>query len=192
MKKKVLVIVAHPDDETVWMGGFLIQNKNNWNTTIISLCRRDDKDRAPKFRKVCKFYKARSFISDLEDDKLNDIRLDEITKRIKKFAEKNYDYIFTHGKNGEYGHKRHIDVNAAVQQMIEANDLSAKKIFYFAYAKKGETCFAKQNSDKFIKLNASQLKLKKKIIQETYGFNKYGFEEHCCRDTEAFLIKEVR
>jgi len=131
-------------------------------------------------------------MSDLEDEKLNEIKLHDVIRRIKKFADKNYDYIFTHGKNGEYGHIRHIDVNKAVMQMVSNKDLSAKKIFFFAYTKRGKVCCAKKKSDKFIKLNDSQLKLKKKIIQQIYGFNKNGFEDLCCRDTEAFLIKEVK
>ena len=59
MRKKVLVAVAHPDDETIWMGNMLLKNMDNWDTTIISLCRKDDPDRAPKFGKVCEIYKAK-------------------------------------------------------------------------------------------------------------------------------------
>src|SRR3989338_6613378 len=88
MKKKVLVIVAHPDDETIWMGGTLLANINNWNLTIISLCRKDDKDRAPKFKKVCKILKAKCFMSDLEDKRLNDISAKEVINRIRKYSNK--------------------------------------------------------------------------------------------------------
>jgi len=188
-KKKVLVIVAHPDDETIWMGGTLLINKNKWNTTIISLCRRDDKDRAPKFKKVCKILKAKNHISNLEDEKLNKIPVDEIIKRIKKFKpNKNYDYIFTHGKNGEYGHKRHKEIHKAIIKMLNEKNLSCKKLFLFSYIKKNKSCFANKNSDKFIRLKDIFLTKKKYLIHKIYGFNRGGFEEKSSRKIEAFKL----
>ena len=192
MKKKVLVIVAHPDDETIWMGGTLLNNVGNWDLTIISLCRKYDEDRAPKFNKVCKIFKAKCFMSDLEDKKLNDILTKEVIKRIKKHCNKNYDYIFTHGENGEYGHKRHIDVHNAVVEMLEKKDLSCKKVFFFSYRKKGGICCANKFSDKFIKLNKNYHKKKKLIIIKVYGFDKNSFEDLCCRNIEAFKIRELK
>ena len=189
MKKKVLVIVAHPDDETIWMGGTLLSNVNNWDLTIISLCRRGDKDRAPKFKKVCRIFKAKCFMSDLEDEKLNDISTSEVIKLIKKYSNKAYDYIFTHGKNGEYGHKRHIDVNKAVLEMLKKKMLSCKKIFFFSYVKKRGFCYANKNSDNFIKLSSNQLKKKKNLIISVYWFGKNSFEDICCRNAEAFKVK---
>ncbi len=183
-----MVVVAHPDDETIWMGGTLLKNRNRWNTTIISLCRRNDKDRAPKFRKACKIFKAKFFISDLEDENLNKITLNEIIERVKGYSSKNYSCIFTHGENGEYGHKRHIDVHEAIKKMLNKKLLSAEKIFFFSYFKKGRLCCANKNSDKFIKLSSSLLKQKKKIINSVYGFAKNSFENLCTSDTEAFNI----
>ena len=195
-KKKVLIIVAHTDDETIWMGGTLIKNKNKWEVTIISLCRGNDKDRAQKFKKVCESYNAKFFMSNLEDETLNSLNKNEIIKRIQKFVEKSYDYIFTHGKNGEYGHIRHIETHQAVNQMIKDKSLKSKKTFFFAYQKHNAPntdtsfdCYIDKNADKFISLNQIELLKKKEIIEVLYGFQKGGFEERNCRDKEAFNQK---
>lgn len=191
MKKKILVIIAHPDDETIWMGCTLLRNINKWNLTIISLCRRKDKDRAPKFKKVCKIYGAKCFMSDLEDDKLNHVPVNEAIKRIKKYAGKKYDYIFTHGKNGEYGHIRHRDVHKAVNEMLRKKSLSCKELICFSYWRKGKYAYPKKNSDRFIYFNKSLLKKKKSIIEDVYGFGKKSFESVCCRNAEAFNIRRL-
>ena len=188
--KRVLIIVAHPDDETIWMGGALLKNKNNWDTTIISLCRRDDKDREPRFRNACEIYNAESCISDLEDENLGDVNLREIIKRIRRFTRgKKYRYIFTHGKNGEYGHKRHIDVNRAVVEMLNKKLLSAEKVFFFSYIKKSGICSPNKNSDKFIYLNDLIFNEKRCLIRNIYNFKPGSFEDMCCKNLEAFNIR---
>ena len=192
MKEKVLIIVAHPDDETIWIGGTILKNSENWDLTIISLCRGDDPDRAPKFRKVCEIYKAKSFISDLEDETLKPISITEVIKRIKQFAQKEYDYIYTHNTNGEYGHIRHIDVHKAVLKMLDKGDLSTEKLFLFDYENVKDICCAKKTRDKFIKLDNLTLKRKKEIINEVYGFSKESFEYKCSRDKEAFIVKNIK
>lgn len=198
-KMKVLVIVAHPDDETIWMGGTLIKNKDKWNTTILSLCRKNDKDRAPKFQKACQRYNATSIIGDLDDEILKPINLEEIKKIINPILNTNYDILFTHNENGEYGHLRHIETHEAVRQMLSEKSLKSKKAFFFDYIKKsapntetGFDCYANKSATKFINLNNLQLLTKKSLIQEVYGFQKGGFEERNCKKQEAFREFKIK
>jgi hypothetical protein len=97
--------------------------------------------------------------------------------------------LYTHGENGENGHIRHIEVHKIVKEMLDRNLLSAKKVFFFSYKKRGKICNINPNADILIKLKSPHFKMKKKLIQKIYGFKKGSFEERCCRNVEAFDIK---
>lgn len=182
--KTGLVVVAHPDDETIWMGGKIIFSKDiKW--TIFSLCRKQDKDRVPKFKKVCRFYNARGVISDMEDEGIMSINqsLPEIEKRIiKELKKKNFTYIFTHGYNGEYGHDRHIGVHRTVKALVKKKILNCDKLFFFAYKSR--------KADLIFNLNKKTLKTKRDIIENLYGFSKKSFEHKNCLAKEGFITYE--
>lgn len=178
---KALAIVAHPDDETIWM---YHQLKKDYDWTIFSLCRVNDPDRSPKFLYVCSHYDAKPIITNLEDDKLEPIDINEIIKLIdENLKQKRFDVIYTHGENGEYGHIRHKEVHKAVKKMVNDGKLKGK-IFYFNYKKENDYCIAIKNKN-YYKLNNEELREKKKIITEIYGFEKGSFEEKSCGD-ESF------
>ena len=46
--KSVAIIVAHPDDETLWAGGNILSHAT-WTCFIVCLCRGNDTDRSSKF-----------------------------------------------------------------------------------------------------------------------------------------------
>lgn len=63
----VAVIVAHPDDETLWAGGAVLIHPE-WCCSIFALCRARDPDRAPRFERVARALGAAgSRMADLDD-----------------------------------------------------------------------------------------------------------------------------
>ncbi|MDD5071867.1 MAG: PIG-L family deacetylase [Patescibacteria group bacterium] len=198
---KALVIVAHPDDETIWMGGFIAMHpKVKW--TIFSLCRGNDPDRKPKFLKTCRYYKAKAVIADWEDEgklslkKSIPIAKKIIIKKLKKTDREKFDWIFTHGKTGEYGHPRHIGAHQAVNSLVKGGILKPKNIFYFNYKKSGKKKFsrplAENDSDLLITLTGEEFKRKKGVMTGIYGFDAKGIDAGYCANPESFKIKSYK
>lgn len=188
---RALVIVAHPDDETIWMGGFILKHPGlRW--TIFSLCRASDRDRAPKFRRVCRALKARAIITDLDDEgRINERQaIPRIKKLIRqKIGNQRFDYLFTHGQNGEYGHPRHKSVYRAVKKMIKAEKLKTSQTLVFNYKKIPKyKLTAKANSDTILKLSQIVFRKKLRLMTDIYGFDPKGIDAGFSTNPEAFLI----
>lgn len=189
------MVVAHPDDEIIWMGG-TIRNSKNISWTIFSLCRESDGDREPKFRRVCAYNEASGIITDLDDEgKLSLKETIPVIKKIiiDKIGQQEFDYLFTHGANGDYGHPRHIGVNKAVKELLEEQKLRVKNVFYFNYKKnkKGDRplMIMKENSEFQLKLNKKDYHEKCRVVAEMYGYSFDGIDVNLSPNPEAFISK---
>lgn len=189
LQKNVIVIVAHPDDETLWCGGTILSNPTyNWD--VISLCRGDDSDRAPKFFDCLKILKAKGNMGML-DDGPEQIPLDnDFVKKsiLKLISSRIFDLVITHNPNGEYTrHLRHEEVSQAVIELWHQGDINTKEIWTFAY-EDGNKSYLPKASEQAIhyQLSTQIWEQKYKIITETYGFPPGGFEAETTPKVEAF------
>ena len=98
--KSVAIIVAHPDDEILWAGGTIL-NHPLWQCFIVSLCRKEDEDRAPKFYQVLKILNAKGIMGDLDDEPeqkpLDNKQVEQAI--LDLLPQKHFDMIMTHHPN---------------------------------------------------------------------------------------------
>lgn len=188
--KNVAVIVAHPDDETLWAGGTILSHPA-WNCFIVSVCRGSDTDRAPKFYNALKVLKAQGIMGDLDDgpeqNPLDEAVLEQTI--LELLPAKHYDLIITHNPNGEYTrHLRHEEVSRAVINLWNNNKISADELRTFAYEDGHKNYHPRpvKNAAKYHPLTEQIWLRKFSILTETYGFKEDSWEAQTTPKEEAF------
>lgn len=123
-----IMIVAHPDDESLWGGKHLLDE----NYLVVCVTCGSDEKREEEFEEAMDYTNS-SFISlgypDLTDGKKDNWNkcYNSIKKDINIILEKkSFEKIVTHNPNGEYGHIHHKMVSDIVTSVSEKN-----KLFYF-------------------------------------------------------------
>jgi LmbE family N-acetylglucosaminyl deacetylase len=190
IQKSVAVIVAHPDDETLWAGGTILSHPL-WSVYIISLCRASDTNRAPKFMEALKVLKAEGRMGDL-DDGPDQYPLDE--KEVEETITgllplNNFDLIISHNPNGEYTrHLRHEEVSSAVIRLWAAGKITGNILWTFAYEDGGKQYSPKpiESADIYRVLTKHVWRRKYQTITEIYGFENNSFEAVTTPRAEAF------
>jgi len=188
--KSVAVIVAHPDDETLWAGGTILSHPS-WNWFIVCLCRKSDTERATKFYKALQGLKSEGIMGDL-DDGPDQKSLDEkeVERAIMQLLPPtHFDLIISHNPSGEYTrHIRHEDVSKAVITLWHASKISTNELWTFAYEDGNKGYYPKPVKNATIcHILTKRIWLKKySIIIETYGFEKNSWEAEITPRAESF------
>jgi hypothetical protein len=163
----------------------------NVKWTVVTLCRKSDPDRAPRFYKALEILRADGFMADLDDGpEQTPLDSDHIQKTIEQILpSKIFDLIITHSTSGEYTrHRRHEETAEAVLALWKSGRLSADELWAFAYEDGNRKYLprAVKDADLLVGLNKEIWQQKYDIITKIYGFNKDSFEAKTTPSQEAF------
>jgi LmbE family N-acetylglucosaminyl deacetylase len=188
--KKVALIVAHPDDETLWAGGTILSHPS-WDWFIVCLCGGGETDRAQKYNEALQLLRAEGVIGDLDggaDQRpLNDT---EVEQAINDLLPAYYfDLIISHHPAGEYtSHIRHEETGKAVIKLWHSGKILAGEFWAFAYEDGDKSYLPKpiETAEIYNVLSKRIWRKKKSIITDTYGFDQSSFEANTTPLAESF------
>lgn len=119
-KIKALVVSAHPDDETLFFGGLILQKKYDWTVICITDGNADGLGniRQRQFGQACRLLGVKNYAClQFPDNFRKRLSLSKIISALHGLGR--FDVVFTHDILGEYGHPHHQDVSYAVHKAFE-------------------------------------------------------------------------
>ncbi len=156
-----LMIVAHPDDDTIWGGAHLLKD----NYLVVCVTCGVDKVRVKEFESVMKEMNDKYIMLGYPDktngerDNWDSVR-GNITQDIKDIiALKDWKTIVTHNPDGEYGHIHHQMTSSITTYVVP----DKSKLYYFGhYYKKDDVA---NHLDELTEVKSSLLKEKNRILK---------------------------
>lgn len=184
------VIVAHPDDESLWCGGQILQ-RPAWDWFVLTLCRGSDRDRAERFGSVLRYLGANGAMGDLDDGPEQRPLAQELVQRtiLERLPARAYDLVFTHGPRGEYTrHLRHQECSAAVVSLWKGGAIDVDELKLFAYDDEGGTAAPRicADADERHPLDPATFTRKLYLVTDLYGFSLESWEARATPATEGF------
>lgn len=155
-QKYALLVVAHPDDESIFFSGLLMNQRTlPWMVICVTDGNADlaGSKRADQFQKACKLLKVKCMQWDFPDKFENRLDTDRLIDRLREIPAPAV--VYTHEILGEYGHPHHQDVSFAVHS---------------AFSKKAPVWSVSYNTfpEKIIRFTKSQYKIKTQILTSIY------------------------
>ncbi|HTA93189.1 MAG TPA: hypothetical protein VK745_26605 [Polyangiaceae bacterium] len=195
-RESVAVLVAHPDDETLWAGGTLL-SEPGWAPFVTTLCRASDADRSPKFFRALAAMAAHGAMADLDDGPaqrpLQDAQVEQTLLGLLPC--RRFDRILTHCPLGEYTrHLRHEEVARAVLRLWLAGEILAPELWLFAYEDGAGQHLPTAIATADVVRDLSLVVWKKKInlVTTVYGFSPDAWEARATPRREAFFRVKTR
>ena len=167
-----LMIVAHPDDETLWGGANLFL----YSYFVVCLTNGYNERRAKDFRQILNFTNNGGIILNYPDLKDNNIRDDwsEVKNGILNDLSiilnyKNWDKIVTHGPDGTTGHIHHKKTCRLVTKIAKKFN-KYNNLYYFGkfYKKDKIPKYLPRISEKEFKIKKKEVCIYKSVRNEIY------------------------
>lgn len=171
----------------------MMNPKINW--TILCLSRSQDPDRGPKFARVAHKLGLKYFHENLDDmERMSFLKHVASAKQLIKanIGSTEFDFVVTHGANGEYGHRDHKSIHEAVRDLAQRGVLKTKTVLYLHLKrpkKRVPLLIPRSKADMTIEVPKKIYEAKKDIMSDIYGFDRNGIDASYCTALEAFVIK---
>lgn len=142
-----LMIVAHPDDETIWGGAHLLSG----DYLVVCITCGNQKNRVVEFKKALAISNDQYVMLNYPDKvhgKRDDWKNSKkgIERDLKKIMQlKNWDIIVTHNQEGEYGHIHHKMTNKIVTSIYNKEEVKGSLYFFGKYYNKSNINLYKDN-----------------------------------------------
>jgi LmbE family N-acetylglucosaminyl deacetylase len=153
-----LIVVAHPDDETIFFGGLMQRHRTKLWTIVCMTDANADGDgrrRKKQFEKACRLQGVKDAqwwgFPDIYEKRLDISAMTDGLLALPKPHE-----VYTHGIIGEYGHPHHQDVSYAVHKAFSEN----ARVYSAAY---------NTFPDFSISLTKKEFAKKADVLTQTYG-----------------------
>lgn len=133
--KNKLMIVAHPDDETLWGGGHLSQG--GW--FVVCLTNGNNSVRNNEYNNVLNYFGANGVILSYPDltngkkDNWKSVKSDMMKDLQVLLGYKDWSIIVTHNSAGEYGHIHHKMTHKYTKNIAKQFKISSKLSFFGKY-----------------------------------------------------------